>query len=76
MKHIQVIPFVDGNSLVIYDLNENGVIWNTYDHKNESFSEKTFSSVKIAKDCVSFRETKIQLHIEVYETFMKQRKLG
>ena len=73
MKHIQVLPFDNGDSLVIRDLTEYGIIWSLYRQEAKSLEKFIFSSIEFKPDKIVFNESIMSISMEIYKMFLKQR---
>lgn len=75
MKHIQIIPFNE-NSIIIKELNENGIIWAIYDSNQQSISQFIFNSIEIKSNLVLFNDGALSINVDTYNLLMKQRGFG
>lgn len=76
MKHIQVLSFDNGDSLVIRDLTEYGIIWSVYKQKDNVVGQFIFSSIEVKSDKIVFNEPAMCIDIETYKLLLQQRNLG
>lgn len=71
MKHIQILPIINQNTLVIKDLTKEGILYCIYDMDRKKFSPTVFSLYENKLEGISFDG--LTLPTRVYEEFLSQR---